>query len=208
MQLITIDPHAPDIAQLARVADLLRHGRVVAYPTDTLYGLAVDPRNEAAVERLYDVKGRDASSAIPLIADSVEQARMVGVLTPPDLRLAEMFWPGPLTLVVRARPGLARRLMGSGETIAVRVPAHPVARGLATALECCVTATSVNRSGEPPAASASDAAAALGDTLDAIIDGGPTTGGPPSTIVEVRSHDVRLVRAGAIAWERVLESLE
>jgi L-threonylcarbamoyladenylate synthase len=208
MQLIRVDPDAPDAARIEQAATLLRGGGIVAYPTDTLYGLAVDARLDGAVERLYDVKGRDASAAIPVIAGSIEQAGDVGVLTPTDMRLARAFWPGPLTLVLRARPGLSPRLLGQGSTIAVRGPAHPVARALAASLGHCVTATSANRSGSPPAAAASDVSAAFGSAIDAVIDGGPTVGGPPSTIIEVRSHDVRLVRSGAIAWERVLESLE
>ena len=207
MLILELNPDSLDGTVIDRAADALREGLLVAYTTDTFYGLAVDPRRDDAVERLFEVKGRDASTAIPLIAGSIEQAREVGVFTSVETRLAQAFWPGPLTIVVRARPGLSAALLGPGSTIAVRVPAHPVARALAASFGSCVTSTSANRSGKPPASSAAEAAAALGNRLDVIIDAGKTAGGPPSTIVEVRPHGLRLVRAGAVAWERVLRSL-
>lgn len=193
---------------VARAARVLRDGGVVAYPTDTLYGLAVDPRSSDAVQRLFDAKGRDSSLAIPLVASTLEQAREAGELSAIDERLAEAFWPGPLTIVVPARPAIARNLLGGGTTIAIRVPAHAVAASLAAALGFCITSTSANRSGQVPATTAAQVAIDLGDAVDVVLDGGPSPGGRPSTIVEVTAHGPRLIRAGAVAWERVLESLQ
>jgi len=193
---------------IARAVEALRRGGVVAYPTDTFYGLAVDPRRDDAVERLYGVKGRDGASAIPLIAGSMEQAEETGSFSDSHRRLARAFWPGPLTIIVPAAPGLSRELLGLGTTIAVRVPAHPLACELANAFGYAITSTSANRSGQPPASTASDVTRALADAIDVVIDGGPTPGGPPSTIVELTDAGPRLVRPGQIAWERVLRSLE
>ena len=207
-EVIRVDPAGPGAQDIARVVEILRGGGVVAYPTDTLYGLAVDPRSERAVERLFEVKGRGEPSAIALIAADLAQAREVCRLEPVHLRLAGAFWPGPLTLVGEAAPVLPPRLLAGGTTVAVRVPAHAVARAIARALGFCITATSANRSGAAPAANAGEVAAAIGDRIDAIADAGPVPGGAPSTLVGVRGGAPVLVRAGAIAWDRVLESLQ
>lgn len=191
---------------IAAAIETLRVG-VVAYPTDTLYGLAVDPRSEAAVERLFDVKGRDRSQAIPLIAADLEQAQRAGDFGRDELRLASAFWPGPLAIVVRAHDTLARSVVAADGTVAIRVPAHDLARALAAALGFCITATSANPSGQPPTASPDIVAGTLRDRIDVLLDGGDAPGGPPSTIVAIRDGRPTLVRAGAIAWERVLESL-
>jgi L-threonylcarbamoyladenylate synthase len=206
--VVTVDPHAPDAAAIARAADLLRAGGVVAYPTDTLYGLAVDPRRDDAVARLFAIKGRDAAHAVPLIAASIAQAEQACRLGPAHKRLASEFWPGPLSLVGEADGVLSRLLLGGGATIAVRVPAHTVARKLADAFGYCITATSANLSGCLPATTAADAAAALGDRVDAIVDAGPSPGGPPSTMVAMSDDAPVLLRAGAIAWERVIKLLQ
>ena len=194
-------------AALAAAVDVLRRGGVVAYPTDTLYGLAADPASNAAVQRLFDVKGRDRSQAIPLVAADLDQARAAARFTPAALRLARAFWPGPLSIVLSAEPWLSRLAVADDGTIAIRVPAQPLARDLAAAFGSCLTATSANVSGQPPTASP-DGLATIGDRVDLLLDGGEAPGGAASTIVEVRDDGVTLLRAGAIAWERVLESLE
>src|SRR5687768_17466983 len=107
---------------IATAVDVLRGGGIVAYPTDTLYGLGVDPRNTDAVDRLFDVKGRDAHAAVPLIAASVEQAQLAGRFGEVELRLAQAFWPGPLSIVVPASAALSQRLLAGGTTVAIRVP--------------------------------------------------------------------------------------
>lgn len=206
---VTLAVHrlAPAADALRRAAGWLARGGIVAYPTDTLYGLAVDPRRPDAVERLFLAKGRPAGLAVPLIAaDPAQAARCAGRLTPLARALAERFWPGPLTLVVDAAPALNGRLLAGGRTVAVRVPADAVARGLARELGHPVTATSANRSGLPPAKTAAEAAAAVGSGLAGVLDGGAAASASPSTIVDVRGARPVLLRPGAVAWERVLES--
>lgn len=188
--------------------EALRDGGIVAYPTDTLYGLAVDPRRDEAVRTLFGVKGRDLTAAIPLIAGSLEQAADVAILGDGELRLARQFWPGPLSIVAPVRPGISPLVLAGGSTVAVRVPSHAVARSLASAFGFCITATSANLSGEPGTADPAVVANALRDSIDILLDDGTAPGGPPSTIVELRGGRLFLVRAGAIAWERVLRSLE
>lgn len=186
----------------------LATGGVVAYPTDTFYGLAVDPRSASAVQALFDLKGRDARIAVPLLAVSLAQVEAVfGALDAASHRLAEAFWPGPLSLVLDAPPAIATGVHGGLGSVAVRVPAHPIARALAEAIHFPITATSANRSGEPAASTPAALGALGGDDRVLVIDGGTTRGGQPSTIVDARRTPATLVRDGAIAWSRVLESL-
>ena len=207
MRRLLTDPGQPDAAAIAEAVEVLRRGGVVAYPTDTLYGLAVDPANETAVERLFDLKGRDAAAAIALIATDAAQAARAGRFGPIERRLGGAFWPGPLTIVVPAADTLSRRLAPRG-TLGVRVPAHAVARTLAEQFGECITATSANRSGAAAPASAAEVARAFSDGVDLLLDAGPAPGGAPSTVVEVVDARLTLHRAGAIAWDRVLEFLE
>ena len=204
--VLTVDASNPELSVVREAADMIRDGLVVAYPTDTLYGLAVDPRNAVAVRRLFELKGRPETSALTLIAADAAQARLAGEMTADADRLAARWWPGPLTIVVRARPGLAMETLAGGLTVGVRVPDQAVARALAEAVGFCITATSANRSGDTPASTAAGVGEAL-PIVDAILDGGPSRGGPPSTIVDAAQDDVTLIRAGAVPWDRVLRSL-
>jgi L-threonylcarbamoyladenylate synthase len=180
----------------------------VAFPTDTFYGLAVDPRSSTAVNRLFAAKKREQDRAIPVIAADLDQvSHGVGVLTPMGERLAREYWPGPLTLVIPASPLLCHAIHRGSGTVAVRVPNHPVARALARAAGTAVTSTSANMSGKDSPSTADDVLLALSDAVDVIIDAGATPGGAPSTIVDVTGQDPVLIRPGAIPWERVLKFL-
>jgi L-threonylcarbamoyladenylate synthase len=191
-----------------RATTILRRGGIVAYPTDTLYGLAADPRSTEAIARLFEVKGRGQGHAIPLIAADVGQVDQAGVLTAMGQRLAEMLWPGPLSLVIASRSAIVPQVRAADDSIAIRIPANDTARALAEALGFCITATSANLSGEAATADPIEVWSGIGDFIDFLLDKGSAPGGPPSTIVDVRGPRVRLVRAGAVPWERVLESLQ
>jgi L-threonylcarbamoyladenylate synthase len=204
---LVVNPTNPEAGAIAAAAEVLRAGGVVAFPTDTLYGLAVDPRRSDAVERLFRLKGRDAASAIPLIAGSLAQALAAATFGPRERRAAETFWPGPLSIVAAANPCVSTNALGGGGSVAIRVPAHTVAAELARAFGFPVTATSANRSGERATDLADDVAHALPE-VDLLLDGGRAPGGAPSTIIAFDVDGPVLVRAGAIAWERVIKSLE
>ena len=204
---LCVDARSPDLAVIREAARMIRDGLVIAYPTDTMYGLAVDPRNADAVQRLYALKGRPESSALTLIAADLGQAQAAGQMTASAARLASRWWPGPLTIVVPARATLAREILAGGATVGIRVPDHDVAIALARETGFCVTATSANRSGATAAATPAAVVAALPD-VDAVLDAGPSRGGAPSTIVDASRREITLVRAGAVPWERVLRSLE
>jgi L-threonylcarbamoyladenylate synthase len=194
--------------RIERAAGILRRGGVVAYPTDTLYGLAVDPRSAAAVEKLFTVKERTPGHAVPLIAADLAQVEEAAVMTAIAYRLAHAFWPGPLSLVLHARPGVVSGVRASDHSVAIRIPASDVARALAQAAGSCITSTSANLSGQPPTADPVVLKRVMGDRLDDLLDGGMAPGGLPSTIVDARGPVVGLVRAGAVPWDRVLESLQ
>ena len=208
MPRLLIDPRAIGPTDLAPAVAWLRQGRVLAYPTDTSYGLGADPTSSEAVQAVFEVKGRRADVALPLIAATTAQVeRLCGALTGDSARLAAGFWPGPLTLVLDAPASLAAGVTAGRASVAIRVPAHPVARGLCAAWGGPLTATSANRSGEPEAITPEQLGVLQEDPRVLVIDAGPAPGGLPSTIVDAREGAITLLRAGAIAWDRVLRSL-
>jgi len=206
VEWLRVSASTPEAAALERAASVLQAGGIVLYPTDTLYGLAVDPRLPGAVARLLMLKGRPEGQALPLIAATRSQAETVVMLGESAGALARCFWPGPLTLVADARSALAPGVAGRDGTAAIRVPDHPVARGVAEALGFPITSTSANPSGGEASAAARQAAGSLGADVDLVLDAGPTPGGSPSTIVDARGDAPRLLRAGAISFERILEA--
>ena len=189
---------------MARVAAVIRGGGLVAIPTDTLYALAADPFNPVAVDRVFAAKGRAEGQAVALVAaDAVQVTARIGALTKMGSRLADRFWPGPLTILMTVPAALAPAVSAGTGSVGVRVPDHGVPRELCRLTASPLVATSANRSGRPPSNDADEVAAALGDSIDLLVDSGPTPGGAPSTIVDARDAAPRLIREGAIAWERI-----
>jgi L-threonylcarbamoyladenylate synthase len=208
LRRVFVDPASPQRDAIEEAAKWIISGGVIAMPTDTLYGLAADPFSAAAVARVFDVKGRAAERALPLIAaDAAQIGVHLGPLVDLASRLAARFWPGPLTLIVAAPPSLARDLTGGTGRVGVRVPADDVARKICAMAGRPVTATSANISGEPASSDPEVVERTLGDRIDLLIDAGPTRGGAPSTIVDVTGAAPALVRAGAIAWEDIVKWL-
>jgi L-threonylcarbamoyladenylate synthase len=186
-----------DPASLARALQALRLGGVVAGPTETLMGLFADARSPEAVARVVQLKGRAPGAAIAVIAPDADAAFALAIdVTDAARALAAAHWPGPLTLVLRAAPGLPGPLLEAG-TIGVRVPGPSPALELVRAFGGPLTATSANRSGQPPCRDANELAATFGADLDAILPGEPP-GGAPSTLVDVTGAEPRVLRMGAI----------
>jgi L-threonylcarbamoyladenylate synthase len=207
VQRIAISPGVPDAAALERAAVIIRSGGVVAFPTDTFYGLAADPRNAAGVARIFLVKGRDERQPLPLVAaDQAQVAAAARRLSPLALRLGARFWPGPLTLVVEASPDILPTVHAGTGTVAIRVPGHLVARELASRSGFAIVSTSANRTGEPAVSTAAGVVASIGSLVDAVLDAGTTPGGAASTIVDARGQAPRLLREGAIAFSLVMEA--
>lgn len=196
-------PQVTDEA-LALACAVLRAGGVVAFPTETYYGLAVDPFNQAALARLFVLKGRSADKPVLLIIDNVSQlSTLVAQVPPPFPPLMEKFWPGPLTLVFPGAPSLPGMLTGNRGTIGVRVSSHPVARKLVRAFGRPITATSANFSGHPAAVAASGVVDQLGSEVDAVLDGGETPGGQGSTLLGYQEGKVCLLRAGVVPFAEI-----
>jgi L-threonylcarbamoyladenylate synthase len=201
---IQIDPEDPDPAAIREAAAVIRSGGVAAVPTDTLYGLAADAFSAEAVARVFAIKGREDTRALPLVAGSAGQVEhFFGTLPPMAARLADAFWPGPLTLLVHAPDRLPSAVTAGGETVGIRVPAHRVTIALCLASGVPLTATSANPSGQPATNLPDVVAQTLGEALDVLVDAGPTPGGPPSTIVDTTGARPVLVRAGAIGFDEV-----
>jgi L-threonylcarbamoyladenylate synthase len=204
---LATDPEQPDAITIAAAARWIARGAIVAFPTDTFYGFGVDAGNEAAARAVFDLKGRDLTNAMPLIAGSIEQVEeLCGGLHGRSAELARRYWPGPLSLVVDAPSWVAPAVHGGRATVAVRVPRHALARQLALAVGRPITATSANRSGRPPAATADDLGWLASEMHVLVVDGGRSPGGAPSTLIDARGDVMRCLRDGAIPFDRVLTS--
>ncbi len=204
LTVLTITDVDADRRAVDRAGAMLRAGRLVALPTETVYGLGANAYDDEAVRRIFLAKGRPADN--PLIvhlaaADHLD--RVAATISPLARSLAARFWPGPLTIVVDAAPGLPDVTIGGLTTVAVRVPAHPVARAVIAAAGVPVAAPSANRSGRPSPTTADHVAADLAEHVDLLIDGGPTGLGVESTVVDARTEHPVIYREGALTREQL-----
>jgi L-threonylcarbamoyladenylate synthase len=195
-----------EAAALPRAVEVLQAGGLVAFPTDTVYGLGALAFSSEAILRIFAAKGRASEKAIPVLLASVEELDRVAADPPPmALRLAKCFWPGPLTLVVRRRPGLPEAISAT-DTLGVRVPDHPVALSLLAAAGP-LAVTSANRSGSVSPRTAAGVLAELEGRIDLILDGGETPGGVPSTVVDCTGDAPVILREGPLRLEDLVAAL-
>lgn len=184
--------------------DRLLEGGLVVFPTDTVYGLAASPRHPDQLERIYRVKGRDDGKPLPILVASSEDAlNWADGLTEEQALLLDIYWPGPLTLVVPAGPDVPKRARAADGTVGLRAPNHPLALEIIARCGGALACTSANRSGEPAAVTATEAARSLGADVDLILDGGTTPGGVSSTVVGFDGDNLRLFREGPIALDHL-----
>jgi L-threonylcarbamoyladenylate synthase len=199
-RVLTVDPARPAAGDVEAAAGVLRAGGLVAFPTETFYGLGANALDPDAVARVFRAKGRPPDKPLLVLVDSVEMAgRLVVDIPDRARRLIARYWPGPLTLVLRARPSVPAALTAGTATLGVRVSGHPVAHAVVRAAALPVTAPSANPHGGPSPRSAAEVLAGLGARVDLVLDGGPTAGGAPSTVLDLTGDRPRLVRPGAIA---------
>jgi L-threonylcarbamoyladenylate synthase len=191
--------------EVHRAVRYLKSGGVITFPTDTLYGLGADVFNEAALQRVFAIKGRPRGLALPVLVDGWERVAVVAA-EPSQMaeRLARQFWPGPLTLVLLRSPDLSDLVTGGGDTVAVRQPNHWVPQGLVTGLGHPITGTSANRNGQRDLLTVDEIRSNLGARVDYIIDCGPAPQGTPSTVVDVTDGKPKLLREGAIPFAEVV----
>jgi L-threonylcarbamoyladenylate synthase len=200
MERIEIDAVAPEPDIIARAADLLRRGGLVAFPTETVYGLGANALDPSAVERIYAAKGRPAYNPLIVHVDGPERVRDVALEWSDRAdRLARAFWPGPLTMVLPKQRAIPDSVTAGLPSVAVRVPAHPVARALLAAAAIPVAAPSANRSMRLSPTTGAHVAKSLGDAVDLILDAGPTPVGIESTVVDLTTEPPRLLRPGTIS---------
>ena len=193
--VLTVSGSAPDAAVIAQAAQMLREGGLVAFPTETVYGLAADATNPKAVERLNRVKGRPPEKAYSIhLADAALVRQFVDEIPPLAQQLMQAFWPGPLTIVMPSK---------TGGTVGFRFPSHPVAQAFLRACDRAVVAPSANRSGSPPPTDGQEVLTALEGQFDCLLDAGPTPMGRESTVVQVVGNRLELLREGALAPETI-----
>ncbi len=198
-RVVRVDAAAPDLGVIREAAQVLRAGGLVAFPTETFYGLGAAGLDAAAARRVFTVKGRPSSMPLLLLVDSRAMVTSVApVIPPPAAALMERHWPGPLSLVLRASGAVPTEITAGTGTVGVRVSAHPVARALVRVLGEPVTAPSANPTGGAPPVTADDVLAHLDGRIELLLDAGPTPGGAPSTVLDVTVDPPRVLRQGAV----------
>ncbi len=171
----------------------------MAFPTETFYGLGANALDPEAVAKVFAAKGRPPDKPLLVLVESVAMAEALVIEVPPlARRLMARYWPGPLTLVLRAAPGLSPGLTAGTGTLGLRVPGHPLALALVRAAACPVTAPSANPHGAPSPRKAEEVLACLAGRVELVLDGGPTPGGAPSTILDLTTEPARVLRDGAV----------
>jgi len=209
-EIVKINTDAPESSLVTYVAEKIRAGEVLGMPTDTFYGLAVDPFNLHAVDRVYEIKTRSRHKPLSLLIESVDQAAELAWPVPEIFYLlARRFWPGPLTIIVKADPKLPLKVTANTGNVALRVPAAEVPLAIIRSAGLPITATSANLHGEMECTTAMEVRDQLGDCLSIVVDGGKCPGVLPSTIVDVTDENSRwrLLRQGAIPEEQIVELL-
>ena len=190
--------------QVEQAITILKKGCIVACPTDTVYGVVAAINIEPAVARVYQIKGRPHSQALPiLLAEKYQIAEVAKVVPPLAQRLADRFFPGALTIVLPKADSVPDIVTGGGKTVAVRIANHPIPTAIIWGLGVPIVGTSANLSGSPSALSADEARTQLGDRVDLIIDGGRCPGGRESTIVDLSGETPLVLRQGAIPLEEI-----
>jgi len=197
VRMARVDAIAPDLSEIRRAAEVIRNGGLVAFPTETVYGLGADSFNAEACDKIYEAKKRPRDNPSIVHICSLDQLRLVAARVPEvAMRVIEKAWPGPLTIVVKKSTSLPSAPTGGLDSVAVRMPAHPVALKLIELSETPIAAPSANLSGRPSPTTAQHVANDLGDAVDLILDAGETFFGVESTIVDIRGETPALLRPG------------
>jgi L-threonylcarbamoyladenylate synthase len=198
-----------DERSIQAAAKVIANGGVIAFRTDTFYGLGADPFNRDAVQRIKQLKGReDWKPILVVIGDREQVRRFISELSPAFDLLAKTFWPGPLTLIGKAVPEISEEITAGTETIGLRLPGDDAVRTFVQACGGALTATSANPSHQEPAKTAQEVRSYFGDAVDLIVDGGDAKADQPSTVVDAREFEARLVREGAISWLKIEAAIQ
>ena len=207
-QILKVKPSNPESweSMIAETQKVLKGGGVIAFPTDTFFGLGANPYNTKAVDKIYSIKGRDPEKPLLLLIDSILKLDdMVEEISEASAKLIESFWPGPLTILFKPKHTIPKNITTG--LIGIRQPGNSITRKILAGLNYPLTAPSANFSGEDPTTTAEQVKDRLGNKVDLILDAGICRGGEPSTLVDTTKIPVRLVRAGAINFKTIQESL-
>lgn len=208
MMTIKVDLNNPDMAAIRSAADALRRGELVIYPTETVYGLAADASNEQAIKAVYDAKGRLDNHPLPVQVGCVEDVfKAVEYMSSDARRLAELYWPGPLTMVLAKGANLPALVTGGGNTVGVRIPDHLVALALLKEFGGPIIATSANASGNPAPTTADDAIREVGESVSVVLDSGRSRFGVASTVVDMTTTPPKVLRQGSISLQQIRKVL-
>jgi L-threonylcarbamoyladenylate synthase len=206
--MIKIDFEHPEPHKIDEAVAILKNGGVIAFPTETFYGLGADARNDEAIEKIFGIKGRDFKNPILVVIGDRGQLDAFAADIPAEARkLMDRFWPGPLTIVFRAAPSVSPKLTAGTGKIGIRLTSHPIAREISKGLAEPVTATSANLSGAPECSSAAEVLSQLQGRIDGVVDGGHTPGGKGSTIVDVTIYPPKVLREGMIPSSLIQDTL-
>ncbi|MCC7202547.1 MAG: threonylcarbamoyl-AMP synthase [Nitrospirae bacterium] len=210
MRIIKISQTSPDPSAVSEIAELLRAGSVIAYPTDTFYGLGADITNQSAIRRLYSIKNRQPDKPILILISDMQMLHPLiagGYLPPIARRLTDSFWPGPLTLVFHASEKVPALLTANTGKVGIRLPDNELCKLLIAKLEHPLTATSANISGVRSIYNPDEIIETIGSRIDALVDGGKTKGGLESTVVDVTGDKPEIIREGAIPRSLIKEGI-
>ena len=203
-KVIKIDATSPDAIALGEAAEIIKHGGLVAFPTETVYGLGADATDEAAAKKIYEAKGRPSDNPLIIHVSRPEDAERYAHTSELYYRLAKAFMPGPLTVILPKKETIPSSVTGGLDSVAVRCPSHPIATALIEAAETAIAAPSANLSGSPSPTCAEHVISDLTDRVDMIIDGGESEIGLESTIVKLEGDSATLLRPGAITYDALL----
>jgi len=191
------------VANIREASKVVKKGGLIIYPTDTVYGLGCGPFNIEAVKRIFRTKGERKEKPLPILGADIECIKKIAYIDEKARKIAERFWPGPLTLVVPKKPTLPDIVTCGSDSIGVRIPNHTVAIQLISLCEGLLVGTSANKTGKKPPRTAPEAAEQLGEQVDMILDGGPTPLGVESSVVDLTSKKPKMLREGPIKLEQI-----
>jgi len=205
----TKHPHKLTTDELNQAVSLLHDGKLIVIPTETVYGLAADAKNPSAIAKIFEIKKREKDQPISiLISDESQLTKWAIDISKTAYKLAKVFWPGPLTIVLKRAPHVLDILTGGSNTIGLRVPDHPITQQILQAFQNGIATTSANQSGQKNPTHVEDVRKTLGKTIDLIIDGGPCQIGVASTVIDLSSKKPKILRQGTItknAIEKVID---
>jgi L-threonylcarbamoyladenylate synthase len=205
-QILKVDPSSWE-STVSETRKVLKTGGIIAFPTDTFYGLGVNPYNRIAVDKIYEIKGRDPEKPLLLLIDSIKKLKnLVEEPSAASIKLMQTFWPGPLTLLFKPKPTSIHENI-SADLIGIRQPGNPVTRNILSALDHPLTAPSANISGDNPATTAQQAQDIFGEKVELILDAGECKCEKPSTVINATNNPARLIRAGEIDFKNIQDCL-